>query len=153
VDGHRSICFVASPWAKHGEIVSKFYSECSVLHTIDQILGLPPLNQMVAAAPLMADCFQTTPDLTPYTCLVPEFPLDTPKSAPNPKTRAEKKLAARVAAFDFSKPDLVNEDALNRAIWMETRPGERYPAEYAGAHGKGLKALGLRLTSVEQDED
>ena len=47
VDGHRSICFVASPWAKHGELVSKFYNECSVLHTIDQILGLPPLNQLV----------------------------------------------------------------------------------------------------------
>jgi hypothetical protein len=36
---------------------------------------------------------------------------------------------------------------------METRPGERYPAEYAGAHGKGLKALGLALTEVDRDGD
>ena len=153
VDGHRSICFVASPWAKHGEVVSKFYNECSVLHTIDQILGLPPLNQLVAAAPLMGDCFQNTPDLTPYQCLTPEFPLDLPKGAANPKTHAEKKLAARVAKFDFSKPDLIDEDALNREIWRQTRPGERYPAEYAGAHGKGLKALGLKLTDVDGDGD
>lgn len=153
VDGHRSICFVVSPWAKHGEVVSKFYNECSVLHTMDQMLGLPPLNQMVAAAPMMADCFQAIPNLTPYTCLVPAFPLDEPKAAPKPKNRAEKKLAARVAAFDFSKPDLIDEDALNRAIWLETRPGERYPAEFTGAHGKGLKALGLTLTALDQDED
>ncbi|MGH7971950.1 MAG: alkaline phosphatase family protein, partial [Limisphaerales bacterium] len=44
VDGHRSICLVASPWAKRGAVVSKFYNESSVLHTIGQILGLPPLN-------------------------------------------------------------------------------------------------------------
>jgi len=36
---------------------------------------------------------------------------------------------------------------------METRPGERYPAEFAGAHGKGLKALGLTLTALGKDED
>lgn len=154
VDGHRSICFVASPWAKRGETVGKFYNECSVLHTIGRILGLPPLNESVAAAPTMEDCFQGTPDLTPYRCLVPEFPLNMAKSAPMPaRTPAEKKLAARVGALDFSKPDLIDEDALNRAIWMETRPGEAYPAAYAGAHGKGLKALGLRLDANAADDD
>ena len=152
VDGHRSICFVASPWAKHGEVVSTFYNECSVLHTIDQILGLPPLNQLVGAAPLMTDCFQTTPDLTPYQCLVPEFPLDLPRSATRPKNHAEKKLAAKVAKFDFTKPDLIDDDALNRDLWAQTRPGERYPVEFAGAHGKGLRALGLTLTG-EPDND
>ena len=153
VDGHRSICFIASPWAIHGATVSKFYSECSLLHTIDQILGLPPLNQVVAAAPTMSDCFQPVADLTTYHCLVPEFPLDLARSAPNPKTRAEKKLDARVARFDFSMPDLIDEDALNRDIWRQIRPGERYPEEFAGAHGKGLKALGLTLTQVGQDND
>ena len=154
VDGHRSICLVASPWAKRGVIISKFYNESSVLHTIDQMLGLPPLNQMVAAAPMMEDCFQDTPDLTPYKCLVPEFPLNVDKSAPAPpKTRAEKALAARIAALDFSKPDLIDDDALNRAQWMETHPGERYPVEYTGAHGKGLKALGLRLDPNAQVDD
>ena len=155
VDGHRSLCFVVSPWARRGAIVSKFYSECSVLHTIDRILGLPPLNQLVAAAPTMEDCFQETPDLTPYTCLVPEFPLNVPKPPkPPPKTAAEKKLAARIAALDFSKPDIIDDDTLNRAQWLETRPGEPYPAKFAGAHGKGLKALGLRLDpSVADDDD
>jgi YVTN family beta-propeller protein len=154
VDGHRSICLLASPWAKRGVIISKFYNECTVLHTICQILGLPPLNQMVAAAPLMSDCFQDTPDMTPYKCLVPEFPLNAPKAAQaKPKTPAAKKLAAKVAAFDFSRPDLNDDDALNRAIWAEIRPGERYPAEFSGPHGKGLKALGLKLADIDGDDD
>lgn len=156
VDGHRSICFVASPWAKRGAIISKFYNESAVLHTIGRILGLPPLNQMVAAAPLMNDCFTDKPDLTPYTCLVPEYALNQPKKKVSdwPKTRSDKKLAARIAALDFSKPDFrLDDDAFNRAIWMETRPGERYPEEFAGAHGRGLKALGLKIARGEDDDD
>lgn len=154
VDGHRSICLVASPWARRGVVVSKFYNESSILHTIGRILGLPPLNQLVAAAPTLDDCFQETPDLTPYPCLVPAFPLNLPKAAPRPAvTRAEKQLADRIAALDFTKPDVIDDDAHNRQIWMEARPGERYPAESAGAHGKGLKALGLALADFGDDDD
>jgi hypothetical protein len=29
----------------------------------------------------------------------------------------------------------------------------RYPAEYAGAHGKGLKALHLKPTDDDDDDD
>jgi hypothetical protein len=57
VDGHRSICLIASPWARRGAIVSRFYNESAILHTIGRILGLPPLNQLVAAAPTMEACF------------------------------------------------------------------------------------------------
>ena len=155
VDGHRSICLVASPWAKRGEVVSKFYNESAVLHTMGQILGLPPLNQMVAAAPLMTDCFQNRADLTPFPCSVPEFPLNTPKdrAANRAKTRAERKLDARIAKLDFTKPDQIDEDALNRLIWRETRPGEVYPVKFSGAHGRGLKALGLTLGALDGDND
>ena len=154
VDGHRSLCFVASPWARRGAIISKFYNESAILHTIGRILGLPPLNQLVAAAPTMEACFQETPDLTPYACRVPAFPLNLPKSKPPPAvTRAEKKLEARIAALDFSKPDVIDQDAYNRLMWRETRPGEPYPEKFAGAHGRGLKALGLTLSRLDGDGD
>ena len=35
----------------------------------------------------------------------------------------------------------IDDDTLNRAIWAQTRPGERYPREFMGAHGKGLKVM------------
>ena len=154
VDGHRSICLIASPWARRGAIVSKFYNESAILHTIGRILGLPPLNQLVAAAPTLEACFQDTPDLTPYTCRVPTFPLNLPKAKPPPAvTRAEKKLEARIAALDFTKPDVIDQDAHNRQTWREARPGEPYPAKFAGAHGRGLKALGLSLADFDDDDD
>jgi hypothetical protein len=47
-------------------------------------------------------------------------------------------------SFDLSKPDRVPEDRFNRDQWAVMRPNRPYPAEFAGAHGRGLKALGLR---------
>jgi len=55
--------------------------------------------------------------------------------------------------MDFSRPDLIHEDTMNRATWLQTRPGERYPAEWAGAHGRGLAALGLALDPELDDDD
>src|SRR5205823_1704046 len=57
VDGHRSLCLVVSPYTKRKRVISNFYNQTSVLHTIEQILGIPPMNQMDAMAPLMGDCF------------------------------------------------------------------------------------------------
>ena len=160
VDGHRSFCFVASPWAKKGEVVSKFYNQTAVLHTMCRILGLPPMNQLVAASPTMEDCFATVPDFTPYKCLTPDQKLNEPRPKAKAKTASwmpwrssEERLAERFSRLDFSAPDLIHEDTLNRAIWSETRPGERYPSEWAGAHGRGLKALGLVLDPELDDDD
>ena len=36
---------------------------------MEQIMGLPPMNQQDAMAPLMFDCFTNFPELTPYTAL------------------------------------------------------------------------------------
>ena len=57
VDGHRSICLVISPYAKRRTVVSQFYNQCSVLHTIERILDLPTTSQLVAQSPLMTACF------------------------------------------------------------------------------------------------
>ncbi|MGE5205955.1 MAG: beta-propeller fold lactonase family protein [Chlamydiota bacterium] len=61
VDAHRSIAFViskyspgsaASPYVDH-----HFYTTVSVVHTMEALLGLPPMNNNDALAPLMAPLF------------------------------------------------------------------------------------------------
>jgi hypothetical protein len=160
VDGHRSFCFVASPYAKKGAIISKFYNQTSVLHTMCRILGIPPMNQIVAASPTMEDCFTTTADLSPYQCLIPDQKLNEPRPAAPKKTSfwppwptSEERLEARFHELDFSLPDLIHEDTLNRAIWAQTRPLDPYPSEWAGAHGRGLARLGLQLDPSAKDDD
>ena len=155
VDGHRSICFVASPWAKRGAVVSKFYSENAVLHTIGRILGLPPLNQIgrrrADDGGLLSS--HARPDALRVPCAGVPARRAQVGPVPSPRRRPKRNWPRGLPPLISRKPDLIDEDALNRAVWMETRPGERYPAEYAGPHGKGLKALGLTLGDLDQDDE
>ncbi len=50
VSGYRTTAYVASPYTKRGQVVCTFYNTVSLLRTIEQILGLPPMNQFDAAA-------------------------------------------------------------------------------------------------------
>jgi YVTN family beta-propeller protein len=151
VDGHRSLCLVISPYTKRGQTVSTFYNQAGVLHTMEQILGLPPMNQQDAMAPLMSDCFTNTPDYTPYSALPNNINL---VSGGNAQLSSKARYyAAKVRKMDFSRPDRINEDVFNRYIWHSIKGNARYPAEFAGGHGKGLKQLGLVLVKTGKDDD
>ena len=146
VDGHRSIGLVISPYTKRKALVSSFYNQTSVVHTIEQILGLPPMNQMDALAPLMSDCFTATPDLTPYKALPVTIPLDQLNPTKDKLPKKELKLAEISERQDFDKPDRVDDDEMNRVLWHAVKGVDApYPSEWAGAHGRGLKGLKLKL--------
>jgi len=151
VDGHRSICLVISPYAKRHAVVSQFYNQCSVLHTIERILDLPTTSQLVAQAPLMTACFTEKPDLASYRALPAEIPINE-RNAPADSLRGKaRKLAEASERFDLRGPDRVDDDTMNRVLWYSCRGEEPYPAEFAGPHGKGLKRLGLKLDDVDRD--
>ena len=57
VSGYRTTAYVASPYAQARAVVSTQYNTTSLLRTIEQILGLPPMNQFDASAVPMFDCF------------------------------------------------------------------------------------------------
>jgi hypothetical protein len=157
VDGHRSICLVVSPYAKRGEVLSSFASQTAVLHTMCRILGTRPINQMVAMAPLMTDCFTSTPDFTPYAKLANMIPLNEMNPGSEDVMSAlGRRLARESAQIGFERPDQADEDALNRIIWHSVKGAARYPAEFAGSHGKGLKSRRLAHApsgSIEPDGD
>jgi YVTN family beta-propeller protein len=147
VDGHRSTCLVLSPYTRRGKVVSQFYNQTSVLHTMERILGVPPMNQMDALAPVMTACFTAKPDLTPYQTLPATVKLDE-LNPPLKKLKGRARIwAEKSMALDFSKPDAAEEDTLNRILWFAAKGEEEYPAAYAGAHGRGLRALKLRLAA------
>jgi hypothetical protein len=52
----------------------------------------------------------------------------------------------------FDEADRADEDTLNRIIWHSMKGmAAPYPAHLAGAHGKGLRALGLTLSGEDDD--
>jgi YVTN family beta-propeller protein len=119
VDAHRTIAFAVSAYNKRNTVDSTFYSNVSMLRTIELILGLPPMTQFDAAATPMVAAFQDEPDLTPYKAIIPKQPLDDM----NASTAYGSEISA---ALDFSKPDKVNEAILNDILWHSIK-GEDVP--------------------------
>jgi len=153
VDGHRSLCLVVSPYTKRGAVVSKFYNQTSVLHTMQRMLGLPPMNQMDSLAPLMADCFTSRPNFTPYQCLTNNIPLDEMNKPLAQLNGKELYWAEQSLAQPLDQVDQADENTFNRIIWHSVKGVDTlYPAHLAGAHGKGLKKLKLVLTGEDDDD-
>ncbi|HET9170909.1 MAG TPA: bifunctional YncE family protein/alkaline phosphatase family protein [Actinospica sp.] len=66
VDGHRAPVEVISPWAQHGTVDDRYYSQIEMVRTIEQILGIHPMNQLDAAATPMYTAFTAKPNYAPY---------------------------------------------------------------------------------------
>jgi len=151
VDGHRSYCLVAGPYVKRNTVISSFYNQSSVLHTICQIFGTQPMNQIVAMSPLMTDCFQATPNYGGFTHLLPGVALNEMNpDVKDMKSKAEIRLAPKTERLDFSKPDRIDNDALlfSKYVWSTIYGDKPFPSEYYGPHGKGLKELGLKIDPI-----
>ena len=118
VSGYRTTVYVAGPHVKRGATVSTRYNTTSILRTIGQILGMPPLNQFDASATPMTDCFTDVADPTPFVARPATVPLDQmnadPKAILDPVLKAG---ALASAAMNFREVDKAPEDALNRVLW------------------------------------
>jgi len=153
VDGHRSYCLVVSPYTKRGAVVSDFYNQTAMLNTMFHILGVPPMNQMVARSPLMTNCFTSKPDLTPYICKPNQIPLEETNPALKSLTGLDRELAIASTKIPLDKPDQGSDDLKNRILWNAAKRSA-YPSQWAGAHGKGLAKRGLKLAKDQRpDED
>jgi hypothetical protein len=146
VDGHRSVCLVISPRTRKMGVNSTFYNQGSVLKTIKGILGAKGLTRTEARATPLTACFGSKTDVRPYIAMPAQIDL----FATNPKS-------VSAVHFDLSKPDRIQEERFNRDQWAVMRPNKPYPSSFAGAHGRGLKALGLMIETsgsgiAEQDD-
>jgi len=91
VDAHRSILLVASPWVKPGTVSHEHTSMGSITRTIDELLGLGPMNLEDALAGEITGIFDTAPHLEPYAVRPADPRVFIPAKArfARPKTKAE----------------------------------------------------------------
>ncbi|MEV5537028.1 phosphoesterase [Saccharopolyspora shandongensis] len=75
VDGHRAPIQIISPWANHGVVDSHYGSQITMLRTVEQILGIQPMNQKDTAASPMHRAFSPHADFTPYNAVPNQVPL------------------------------------------------------------------------------
>jgi hypothetical protein len=124
VSGHRTTGWIVSPYARRGVLDSAYYTQIDMIRTMEQILGLPPMNQMDLAATPMRGLFSAEPDFTPFAALPNRVPLDEMNPAAASLDGVARAWAETSAAMGFDAvgeaaegPDSEDERLLNRAIW------------------------------------
>ena len=122
ISGYRTTAYCISPYAKRKQVVSTQYNTTSVIRTIEQILGLPPMNQFDASATPMFDCFTEQPDFTPFDSVANQVPLDQMNPRPNAILDETLRRDALVSSqLNFREVDKAPEDVLNRILWRAQR--------------------------------
>lgn len=124
IDGHRTVALVASPYARRRAIDSTFYSQPSMVKTIELMLGLPAMSMFDLVATDMRNSFigpGEPPDFTPYTAVTPRQSLFETNvrtgEIRGPDAAARKAAAVASARMNFREPDAAPTEKLNRILW------------------------------------
>lgn len=135
VSAYRTMALVISPYSRLRKTISTHYTQPSMIRTIEQILGLPPMNIQDAVANPMNDCFSDKPDLSAYVCVPNNIPLDEMNKPLSSLSGRELHFARKSMLPVFDRVDTGNDDLLNRILWHAAKGNIPYPARYAGASG------------------
>jgi YVTN family beta-propeller protein len=127
VEGHRTTGLVISPFNKRGQVFSTNFSQLTMLHTIEQMLDLKPLNQLDAAAISMRSVFTDKGDFKPFTVHQNEVALNLINPPLKRLSDVPRRWAAVSAQLDFSAPDRADPDKLTEVLWHHTHGSAAYP--------------------------
>ena len=167
VDGHRSPTYVFSPYVRQeGVVDSTYYTQVNMTRTIEQILGLTPMNQYDLVASPMKTIFIDNPspdNFKPWTHVPNLVPLDqgvTASAELKTDSSAVKVLRAgwlkkkkQIFSGKYNKPDSEDIETVNHLTWYEatgfTRP---YPGETKVLPASYFKNRKAPATSTDLDD-
>jgi predicted amino acid racemase len=125
---------VISKYSRLQKTIHTNYNQTSVLRTIEQILGLPPMNIIDATASPMFDCFTDKPDNTfQYTARKNLIPLDEMNKPLEKQKGASLKFTNQSIKYAFNLIDRGNDEILNRILWFSAKGNKPYPSKMAGS--------------------
>jgi DNA-binding beta-propeller fold protein YncE len=121
VDAHRSTMLVVSKYSQGSAgqpfVDHDFYTTVSTIHTMEAVLGLPPMNNNDAQAPVMAPEFSGPGNQLAFTA-----DYRNQKNGLIYQKNTPKAQGARASAkMDFVHADQANAAELNRILWRERK--------------------------------
>ncbi|MCF6332707.1 MAG: hypothetical protein L3J11_05425 [Draconibacterium sp.] len=132
VSAYRTVGLIASPYSKLNKTVRTNYNQISLIRTIEQILGLPPMNIMDATAMPMFDCFSDVPNYKPFNSVLNETPLDEMNKDLSQLKGTALHFAKKSMEPQFDKIDAGDDALFNRILWNATNKNKPYPVKYSG---------------------
>jgi len=121
VDAHRSAAFVVSKYSpsstNHPFVDHTFYTTVSMIHTMEVLLGLPPMNNNDAHAAVMGSLFSGPGNQLPFTADYRNLTnklIYTVNSKDAPGAQESSKM-------DFSHADMADFERLNLILWRDRK--------------------------------
>jgi hypothetical protein len=119
IDAHRSIALVISKYSPRSEtpfVDHHFYTTVGMVHTMEHLLGLPPMNLFDSHAPLIA-LFAGPGTQPPYQADDKNL-----RSGLLYQMNQKKNPGAKESSLmDFSRPDAADARKLNAILWRDAR--------------------------------
>lgn len=132
VSAYRTTGFIVSPYSQSGKTISVNYNQTSMVRSIEQILGVAPMNIMDATALPMFACFNNEPVMEPYKVLMNIVPLNEMNKGLSALKGKALYFAKQSMKAEYDHIDGGNDDIMNRILWFDGKKGKRYPAHLAG---------------------
>jgi len=133
VSAYRTVSLVLSAYSRLRNVNHTYYTQPSLVRTIEQILGLPPMNIQDAIANPMINCFGTIPDTTSYKALPSNIPINEMSAPLTSLSGKALHFAKKSMLPEFEGVDSGNDDLLNRILWFAAKGNTDYPAKFAGS--------------------
>ena len=140
VDAHRSTALVISKYApgaaQKPAVHHEFYTTVNLIHTMEALLGLPPMNANDAYAPVMAPLFTGAGDQPAFTADYRNRDngmIYQANAANAPGAKQSSKL-------DFSHADAADAEKLNAILWRAAKGNVPMPCATAYGVRGGARA-------------
>jgi len=121
VDAHRSTALVISKYSPRSAgqlfVDHRFYTTVNMVHTMEMLLGLPPMNNNDAQAAVMAPLFSGTGDQPPFNADARNLQNGLLYEVNPPKGPGAKESAQ----MDFSHADAADSAQLNAILWHASK--------------------------------
>jgi DNA-binding beta-propeller fold protein YncE len=135
VDAHRSIMLVVSKFSPHGAkpvVDNTFYTTVSAIRTMEDLLGVPPMNNNDAMAPLIAPLFDGAGDQPPFDAQYQ----NRDNGMIYEVNSAHAPGAKQSATMDFRREDKADPRLLNVILWRDAMGNKPLPEALTRPRGK-----------------
>jgi DNA-binding beta-propeller fold protein YncE len=129
VSAYRTTGFVISKYSRLQRTVHTNYNQTCMVRSIEQILGIPPMNIIDATALPMYDCFKKAPETYSFTHLPNIVPLDEMNKKLSALKGTELYYATVSLRPEFKHIDGGNDDLMNRMLWYAAKRTKMYPGK------------------------
>ncbi|HWB26170.1 MAG TPA: bifunctional YncE family protein/alkaline phosphatase family protein [Chitinophagaceae bacterium] len=128
ISSYRTTGLVISPYSvMGGRAIHTNYNQTGMVRTIEQVLGIPPMNVIDATALPLFDCFTTQKSAYTYTCAPNIIPLNR-MNKPIASLKGKAAYYARLSASRaFKDVDGGDDDLMNKILWFNAKGEEKYP--------------------------